>query len=282
MLSDNQIQGLLTLANIETLQWHANLFFRQSGSQLNFFRAYSDKVTRIAKSALPALQTLYPKIKSIALIASHQTKSRAMPSFASDPETEMKLVRQHSLKFGSRSQRYDTNHICLNVARSTFAMTNQLLRSTIEGKRPILVSMGTNSISSNWERTYEFVQRYHTQYAELIIIVRVIAAEMNDLDRTASLRVLCPYDIDGQSFGIYTSTEFLQDELCQGLLERNLSWVVTRKSLSCYTRSKRSSAERVLSGTKRRTKTRARQRARRRLRRGFNKALRGRKHFTVL
>lgn len=219
MLSDNRIQGLLTLANIETPQWHAILFFRQLGSQLNFSGTYSDKVTRIAKSALAALQTLYPNIKSVALIASYRTKSRVMPSFASDPETEMKLIRQQPLDLGRHQHRKDTNHLCYNAARAPFVITNQLLHSTMEGKRPILVSMGTNSISSKWERTYEFVQLYHTQYGELIIVIRMTAAEMNNPKRAASLRVLCPHDMNGQSFGIYTSAELLQDELCQGLVE---------------------------------------------------------------
>lgn len=85
MPSDDEIQELLTLANTENPRRHAILFFRQSGSQPSFFEEYSDKVTQIAKSTLPTLRTLYPDIESAALVASHRTKSRAMPSFASDP-----------------------------------------------------------------------------------------------------------------------------------------------------------------------------------------------------
>lgn len=131
----------------------------------------------------------------------------------------MKLVRQRPLDLGRRLHCRDTKHLCYNAARATFTITNQLLHSTVERKRPILVSMGTNGISSNWERTYEFVKRYRKQYGELIMVVRVTAAEMNDPNRTACLRVLCPHDIDGQSFGLYTSTQFLEDQLCQGLGE---------------------------------------------------------------
>lgn len=204
------------------LKIHGGMLFSSFDSQNRSQSCLEDTPKRLHKSQRQhcpyfghSTLTLYQP----ALIASHRTKSRVMPSFAPDPGTEMKLVRQRLPDLGHRSHRKDTNHLCYNAGRTTFAITNQLLCLIVETKRPILVSMGANSISSNWGRTYDFVERYHTQHGDLIMVVRVTDAGMHHPKRTALLRVLCPYDIDGQSFGLYTSTQCLQDQLCQGLVE---------------------------------------------------------------
>jgi hypothetical protein len=60
------------------------------------------------------------------------------------------------------------------AARSANNLTNQLLRAKIDGRRPLLVSMGTNGLSASWERLNHFVCSFLGQYGTLHIAVRLM------------------------------------------------------------------------------------------------------------
>jgi hypothetical protein len=86
--------------------------------------------------------------------------------------------------------------------------------------------MGLDIVSVNWERTTEFIKRYHFQYGEVIVVVRIVdpSAEgegegvqgADDLGIT-SIETICSHRGEGQLLGIYTSPQFLQEQLCPGL-----------------------------------------------------------------
>jgi hypothetical protein len=63
------------------------------------------------------------------------------------------------------------------AARSTYNLTNQLLRAKMDLRRPLLVSMGMNGLSASWERLSHFVCSFHGQYGTLHIAVHVMLAE---------------------------------------------------------------------------------------------------------
>jgi hypothetical protein len=80
----------------------------------------------------------------------------------------------------------------------------------MDGRRPLLVSMGTNGLSASWERLSHFVCSFHEQYGTLHIAVRIMLAERELEVHAISLSVLCPHVIGPQAFGFYDSRDFVR------------------------------------------------------------------------
>jgi hypothetical protein len=151
------------------------------------------------------------EIAAMAILSSKICKGRLMPFFASDPETEMCLARQTDLITGDSSYE-DAGNLMVQgrtAARATLNITNLLLAAKSQGRRPVLVSIGTSGISSNWQRLSEFIRQFHDQYGHLDVVIRVSADEMSVSARADDLLALCPITFRTESFGIYTSADFV-------------------------------------------------------------------------
>jgi hypothetical protein len=188
------------------------LVFRQSGKQADFHDTYADKVLRISTTTVPNLRTITAnEIAAVAVLSSKICKGCLMPLFASDPETEMRLARQTDLITGDISYE-DTRTMMTHgrtAARATLNITNQLLAAKAQGRRPVLVSMGTNGIPNNWQRFSEFIRQFRDQYGQLDGIVHLNAEEMCVASRAGNLLALCPITFKEESFGVYTSADFV-------------------------------------------------------------------------
>ena len=130
---------------------HVILVFRQSFFQRGFRDVYLRKITSIAGTATRALAiTKKVRIGSLAIVASHRTCSRLVPSRAADLQTEINLTQLSDFdEFGTSAKNRQIPNYCLTAARTTQNVTNQLLRAKVNGQRPILISMGTNGLSGN-------------------------------------------------------------------------------------------------------------------------------------
>jgi hypothetical protein len=69
--------------------------------------------------------------------------------------------------------------------------------------------MGTNAVSSDWQRFSESVRQHHEQYRQLIVVVRVSAEEICVASRARDLLILCPITFKEESFGVYTSADLV-------------------------------------------------------------------------
>ena len=76
-------------------------------------------------------------------------------------------------------------HTSLNI-------TDQFLYARINDRHPLLVSMGTNDISSDCPRLNEFVMQYHEQYGRLNVMVRLRPREKDSPSRRDSLNAFVP------------------------------------------------------------------------------------------
>jgi len=165
--------------------------FRQASRQPGFRDDYLHRITKVAARAAVALQGCKRADITLAVIvSSFLTRSRMMPSVAYNISIEMKIVlRKHFEGTPTAANNIWLGLLCQNAARAIFNVTNQLLFGKMHGRRPLLVLMGTNSHSSNWERFVEFVLDYHRQYGVLHIALRITVFERNRSD----LQLLCPH-----------------------------------------------------------------------------------------
>lgn len=109
------------------------------------------KITSIAGATARAVATTKKiRIDSLAIVASHRTCSRLMPSRAADLQTQRNLTQLSDFdEFGTYAKNQQMPNYCLTAARATQNVTNQLLRAKMHGQRPTLISMGTNGLSGN-------------------------------------------------------------------------------------------------------------------------------------
>lgn len=130
---------------------HAIFVFRQSVKQDDFYGAYLQKIKKIAAKAAIGLQdSKRAGLASAAVLSSWSSKSRMLPSFASEPPTKMEMVSENHFEGPStKNHSQSLRNQCHNAARATFNITNQIVYAKMHGSRPLLVLMGTNSLSSN-------------------------------------------------------------------------------------------------------------------------------------
>lgn len=130
---------------------HAIFMLRRSSHQPDFHGEYLQRITKIAARAAVALQgSSRAKIASAAVLSSFLTRSRMMPSFAYNTSTEMRLIlHKHFEGSSTAANNIWLGLLCQHAARATFNLTNQLLYSKMQGRRALLVLMGTSSLSSS-------------------------------------------------------------------------------------------------------------------------------------
>jgi len=157
---------------------------------------------------------MHKTVSSCAIVASYTTRSRTVPSFAADMATKMRFLREdrpfHEENFTGTVG--SIPNLCYNAARTTLNITNQLLNAKMHGQRPLLVSMGTNALSSNWGRFAAWIIRYHDQYGVLDILVRITSDELETPGRKEDLISLCPDRVDDQYFVFHNSNDFVCHE----------------------------------------------------------------------
>jgi hypothetical protein len=124
---------------------------------------------------------------------------------------EMRLIRPSDVEeLGSITTDRNASSFCRRAARATYNVTNLLLYAKMHGQRPLLVFIGNNAFSENWQRLYNFICSFHQQYGTLHIAVRMTLQAREYLDRAVSLKLLCPHIIDKQAFGFYDSHDFIR------------------------------------------------------------------------
>jgi len=188
---------------------HAIFVFRQSTVQADFHGCHLQNIVKLSARAAIALHGGRADIASVAVVSSFATKSRMMPPFASDPSTEMEVVMEKHFEGPStKSSNKKLRNMCHNAARATYNITDQLLYSKMHGRRPLLIFMGTNAFSGNWEQFSEFVLRFHEQYGVLRMAIWITMEEKERSDPS----LLCPHVIGPQAFGFFDSYDFVRNE----------------------------------------------------------------------
>jgi hypothetical protein len=89
-------------------------------------------------------------IAAVSLVVTHDTCPSFMPSTAADPLTEFQMLVNARPGGPITAAGFKHCHGVLNqAARATYRMTNQILHAKMNGRRPILVSIGINALSVN-------------------------------------------------------------------------------------------------------------------------------------
>jgi hypothetical protein len=198
------------MASVDTMTDHAIAVFRQSNPVKDFNTSYLQLVTRIAGNAVAGLHDK-ANITAASIVASRSTRSRLVPIRATDPPTEMRMIEDGWFDDYGTKRTIGQIPCQLNcAARATHNITNQILRANMDGRRPLLIFMGTNAFSANWERTMEFICNFHEQYGTLNVALRVPESHKRSEHLQDSLDVLCPYVVGAQAFGFFDSRDFVR------------------------------------------------------------------------
>jgi hypothetical protein len=79
----------------------------------------------------------------------------------------------------------------------------------MDGLRPVLVSMGTNAISSNWLRLSHFVCTYHRQYGTLDVVLSLTKSDTDADHRKGLFGLVAPTSTKYGGYGLYRSEQFV-------------------------------------------------------------------------
>jgi hypothetical protein len=108
--------------------------------------AYLEKITKLTGTVALGLQSR-ADIAAVLSVATHDTCSFFMPSTAADPSTECQML-ENGRPDGPVSAAGSKHcySVLSQAARATYRMTKQILHMKMNGRRPILVSMGINAL----------------------------------------------------------------------------------------------------------------------------------------
>jgi hypothetical protein len=194
---------LLSLSRLSGV--HGIFVYRQSSDCVDFHNTYATKlICTAARSAIGLQEILQVEFQSLAVVSAQNCKGRIMPLFASDPATKMRLAAESNQFVGpvtAHAHKSLLNH-CRIAARATHNITNQLLFAKINGLIPILVSMGTNGISSNWLRLSHFVCTFHMQYGHLDVVFSLRQSDTDADHRKDLSKRVAPNSTEYGGYGI--------------------------------------------------------------------------------
>jgi hypothetical protein len=151
-------------------------------------------------------------VVSVAVVCGRGIKGCFLPSFSYNTETEVDLASQ-SFAPGPRQATTlrDLMHQSTTAAEFTLRIKGQIIHSTMNGYRPVIVSMGTNAMSHNWTRLHLFHKELRDAYGDIDMWMRITFSEGRG-DRDDTSRITCLKKIDGEFMGFYNSTDIVEHE----------------------------------------------------------------------
>jgi hypothetical protein len=96
-------------------------------------------------------------------------------------------------------------------AEFTMRTKTQKVDAIMKGRRPVLISMGANALSHNWERFSLFNGLFEDGYGSLDMWLRLSPEEARG-QRSEVSRLMCPSPIARGILGRYTSTDITAHE----------------------------------------------------------------------
>lgn len=184
-------------------------------------------------------------VKSVAVIASQNSKGRFLPSFIAIERIEVDDLTK-SFDDGGYSIDYRDNMIgsLRLVDIATNYITNQLLYAKLNGLRTLVMMMGQNALCHNWARESRFMRMHTVMHGRLEFAVCTPATELKNNNRGELTSVMYPSTLGRYAVGYYDSTEVVDHNSGKrpnGRIEelaRRLE--VTEESLEDMTRARRS------------------------------------------
>ena len=193
-----------------TTHAHLIFIFRHSSDAANHYDR--EHVSDALQTASHIHTSGIAKVASMSMICARQMKGCFLPSFAHEVETELELV-ENSLVPGSRSASSLAGLMqqASRAAEFTMRIKTQIVDAIMKGRRPVLISMGANALSHNWERFSLFHGLFEDAYGSLDMWLRLSPEEARG-QRSEVSRVMCPLPIDEGIFGRYTLTDIAAHE----------------------------------------------------------------------
>lgn len=98
-----------------------------------------------------------------------------------------------------------------SALETTFRIKSQISYVIMQGLCPVLVPMGVNAMSQDWERLCLYMYKFNIEYGPLDVWLHIAQEEAEDIGRDTSM-VLCPALIVNGRISFYTSTDIVEHE----------------------------------------------------------------------
>lgn len=151
-------------------------------------------------------------IQSITVICSEHLPGRFLPSFAHDLDVECQLVSRCLAGDQRSASTLEKTMLWADSAlKTTFRIKSQIICSIMQGLCPVLVPMGVNAMSQDWERLCLYMYKFNIEYGPLDVWLPISQKEAEDIGKDTSM-VLCPAPLVNGRIGFYTSTDNAEHE----------------------------------------------------------------------
>ena len=95
--------------------------------------------------------------------------------------------------------------------RQPFGSSPRSSIQIMQGLCPVLVPMGVNAMSQDWERLCLYMYKFNIEYGPLDVWLPISQKEAEDIGKDTSM-VLCPAPLVNGRIGFYTSTDNAEHE----------------------------------------------------------------------
>jgi len=130
-----------------------------------------DHMSETIRAASQIHRSVIACVAGVSIVCARDVKGCFVPSFANHLDTVVGLAA-HSLTTGSRNliASRELGHEAERASEFTLQVKSQIVGAIMEGRRPVLISMGAHAFSRNWDRFSLSPQHHEAAYGPLSIV----------------------------------------------------------------------------------------------------------------